>query len=202
MVVSGRIPAWGVVSSLAAPVLLIGGWTLAARLQHDDFDSVSGTISALAAQDADQRWLMTGALLGVGIAHVTTACALRPARRLGRVLLALGGAATIGVALAPLPAGDGGSAAHVAFAAGAFVNLAVWPAFAGHRTQQWPFTPTVAYSVGGVLVAEVAGFFVLLLAQGPGVGFIERVTAGSQALAPLAAVLIGRRQLGRRRNAS
>ena len=35
------VPRWGVLSSVAAPVLLIGGWTLAARLQPGGFDSVT-----------------------------------------------------------------------------------------------------------------------------------------------------------------
>jgi hypothetical protein len=192
VVVADLVPVWGVFSAAAAPVLLVGGWTLAARLQRDGFDSITGTISALAAEDADRRGLMTAALLGVGLAHVTTACALRPAPRAGRVVLALGGAATIGVAAAPLPAGDGGSAAHAASAAVAFVGLAVWPAFSGRPSRAWPFTRTVALAVGGVLLAEVAGFFAVLLADGPRPGLVERVTAGSQALAPLVAVLISR----------
>ena len=171
----------------------MGGWTLAARLQQDGFDSVTGTISALAAEDADRRGVMTAALLGVGLAHVTTACALRPAPRAGRVVLALGGAATIGVAAAPCRPGTAAPAAHAAFAAAAFVGLAAWPAFSGRRSRAWPFTRTVALAAGGVLLAEVAGFFVVLLADGPAVGLVERVTAGSQALAPLAAVLVARR---------
>ena len=42
------VPWWGVISAAAAPVLLIGGWTVAAGLQPR-FDPVSDTISALAA---------------------------------------------------------------------------------------------------------------------------------------------------------
>ena len=49
----------GCVSSAAAPVLLIGGWTVAAGRQRGGFDPVVETISALAAHGADDRWLMT-----------------------------------------------------------------------------------------------------------------------------------------------
>jgi len=61
------------------PVLMIGGWTVAAALQPGSFDQVTGTISALAGYAATDRWVMTLALAGVGICHVVTALALRPA---------------------------------------------------------------------------------------------------------------------------
>ena len=72
-----RVPLWGLVSSLAAPVLLIGGWTVAATVQPVPFDSVVRTISDLAARDTPHRWLMTSALVGVGLSHLATASALR-----------------------------------------------------------------------------------------------------------------------------
>jgi hypothetical protein len=127
------VARWGLASSAIAPVLLIGGWTLADALQHAPFDPVRQTISALAARDADPRWVMTAALIGVGLCHLTTAAAVRPAGLPGRLLLGVGGAATLGVAAAPLPAGGGGSAAHTAFAGTAFLALASWPAFGVRR---------------------------------------------------------------------
>jgi hypothetical protein len=75
--VTERTPWWGLVSSAAAPVLLIGGWTVAAGRQSGGFDPVVETISALAAHGADDRWLMTTALAGLGACHLTTALALR-----------------------------------------------------------------------------------------------------------------------------
>ena len=46
MVVPVRdVPWWGVLSSAAAPVLLAGGWTVAAMLQPGSFDQVRQTIS-------------------------------------------------------------------------------------------------------------------------------------------------------------
>lgn len=51
-----NVPWWGVVSSATAPVLLIGGWTEAARLQPPSFDPVADTVSALAAVGASDRW--------------------------------------------------------------------------------------------------------------------------------------------------
>ena len=57
---------WGLVSSAAAPVLLAGGWTVAAGLQPRSFNAVADTISSLAAEGATDRWVMTAALAGVG----------------------------------------------------------------------------------------------------------------------------------------
>jgi hypothetical protein len=72
---------WALLSSTAAPVLLIGGWTLAATRQPAGFDSTRDTISALAALDARDRWIMTVALAGVGVAHLATFRCPRAVRR-------------------------------------------------------------------------------------------------------------------------
>lgn len=178
---------WGLVSSVAAPVLLIGGWTLAASRQRGGFDPVTETISSLAARGADDRWLMTTALAGLGVCHVTTALALRSAARPGRIILAAGGVATVLVAVFPQPAGDGGSAAHTAAAGAAFGALAVWPLLAGRSSAEGPLRPVVSAAAGGVLLALVGWFFVELVADTDRVGLSERVAAGAQALWPLAA---------------
>jgi hypothetical protein len=41
------VPWWGVLSSAAAPVLLVGGWAVAAGLQPRSIDPVTSTISAV-----------------------------------------------------------------------------------------------------------------------------------------------------------
>jgi hypothetical membrane protein len=192
-----RVPAWAVVSSAAAPVFLIGGWTLAAALQPR-FDSVAQTISALAGHAATHRWVMTTGLAGLGAAHVVTAAGLRPAAPAGRVVLAIGGAATLAVAALPLPATDGRPAHNVAAGIG-FVALAAWPALSWRRGAA-PVTlrPGLAGAAAVVLLATDGWFFGSLgTAQ---VGLAERVAAGAQALWPLAVVLTARRatQRGRR----
>jgi Protein of unknown function (DUF998) len=203
------VRSWGVVSSVAAPVLLIGGWTVAARRQAGGFDSVTGTISDLAARGATDRWVMTAALAGVGLAHLATAAALRPASLPSRCVLAAGGAATVLVAASPLPAGGGGSVAHTASATVAFVSLAVWPAISWrHRAPEAvaavpapvsvhvpvPFRPPVALAASAVLLAGLGWFFAELLQDGDRVGLSERVAAGAQALWPLLAVAGARRK--------
>lgn len=196
---AGRTPWWGVVSSSAAPVLLIGGWTVAAARQESGFDSVTQTISALAALDATDRWVMTSALAGVGIAHITTALALRNAALPGRLVLGGGGVATLMVAALPLPTvlGDGGSTPHAIVAGISFGALAVWPAFAmrgaSNRGAPWGLRHKVALAATAVLLAGV-GWFVSDLGQdGSSVGLSERVAAGAQAIWPLLVVLSSRR---------
>jgi hypothetical protein len=73
---------WGLVSSAAAPVLLVGGWTVAAGLQPGSFNAVAGTISSLAAEGAADRWVMTLALAGTGACYVMTGGVRR--RSMGR----------------------------------------------------------------------------------------------------------------------
>jgi hypothetical membrane protein len=186
---------WGVLSGLLAPLLLVGGWTAAAALRPDTFDAAKRTISELAALGAPHRWLMTGALVGVGMCHGATAAALRAAAVPGRSLLALGGLATVLVAANPLPPGGGSSTAHTASAAAAFGALACWPALAWRRgtrapavLRAWPSLAAAAVLLGAVL------WFAVELSAGTGrVGVAERCAAGLQALWPLAVVLLLRR---------
>ncbi len=196
-----RIAPWAWLPAVAAPVALIGGWTLAAALRPDPFDPVTQTISALAGRGEPNRWVMTTALVVVGVAHVGTAAALRPAAPAGRLVLAAGGLATIAVALLPLPVAvgdlpqagpaesDPASAAHAAAAGVAFVALAVWPALAWRRRAPAPvLTARAGAAAGAVLLGLVAWFAVELSQESPRLGLAERVAAGAQALWPLAVV--------------
>nr|MDQ2958314.1 DUF998 domain-containing protein [Actinomycetota bacterium] len=124
--------SWAVCSAVVAPVALIGGWTVAAARQPAGYSSVRNTISALAATGAHDRWIMTVALALLGCSHAVTAAGLRPARGRGRLLLAAGGLATVGVAIFAQPA-SGSSKAHVLLATIGFGCLALWPALAAVR---------------------------------------------------------------------
>jgi len=190
-----RVPWWGLVSAFAAPVLLIGGWTVAAAIQPVPFDAVVRTISELAARDTPHRLLMTAALVGVGLSHLVTAFALSPVATPGRLLHGLGGLATLAVAAFPLPSGGGSSMAHTTAAAVAFVSLAVWPGFAWMRgaARERPaaavLSPRVCAAATAILLLAVGWFFAELLAGGERVGMAERVAAGAQAVWPLVVVL-------------
>ena len=203
-----RVPWWGLVSSIAAPLLLIGGWTVAAAVQPTHFDAFMRTISELAARDTPQRWLMTVALVGVGLSHLATACALGSAGSAGRVVLGLGGLSTLLVAAFPLPGGGRSSSTHTAVAAVAFLSLAVWPAFASARprvpgrTLAVLLRPQTSAVATCTLLLLLAWFFVEQLVGGQRVGLAERFAAGAQALWPLAVVVSVRRSWPSRVGAS
>jgi hypothetical membrane protein len=184
------LPWWTWCSASAAPVLLIGGWTVAGARQPPGYDPVAQTISALAAVGAGDRWIMTLGLAGVGVCHLLTGLGLRPAAPFGRVVLAGGGVMTIAVAACPLPGDGGSSTAHGIAAAAAFAALAIWPALAWRRRVDpiRMLRRSVALSVSAMLLGLV-GWFVAELASGARVGLAERVAAGAQALWPLVVVL-------------
>ncbi|MHB8184557.1 MAG: DUF998 domain-containing protein [Dermatophilaceae bacterium] len=148
------------------------------------------------------RWLMTSALVGVGLSHVVTAFALRPVAAPGRLVQGLGGLATVLVAVFPLPSGGGSSPAHTAAATVSFVSLALWPAFAWIRPRlpgqafETILGPRVSAAATGTLLLTLAWFFDELLVSGQRVGLAERVAAGTQAVWPLVVVLSVRRAQG------
>jgi hypothetical protein len=195
-----RVRWWAVLSAGLAPVVLVGGWTLAARRQPGGYDAIRDTISALAGHGATDRWLMTAGLAGLGGCHVVTALGLRPAATPGRVLLATGGAATLLVAAFPVPR-TGTSQAHFAAALVAFGALTLWPTLAAVRPPTapalWALRPDVCLAATAVMASLLGWFGVELFGDGSHVGLSERVLAAAQALWPLcvavAAVATARR---------
>jgi hypothetical membrane protein len=167
---------WVLLSSGLAPVLLVGGFVLAARLQPAGYDATRDTISALAGHGATDRWVMTVALVGVGVCHVVTAAGLRPAAAAGRIVLAVGGVATLMVAAFPVPR-TGSSLPHAVAALVAFGALTAWPAAAR--------VPRSSLAATAVLALLLAWFGAELLSDGARVGLSERVLAAAQALWPL-----------------
>jgi len=191
------VPWWGVVSSVASPVVLIGGWTIAAMLQPRPFNQVGGTISALAATGATDRWVMTLVFLAVGACDVVTGAALRPAALAGRLILIAGAIAGMMVALNPEHPGSG-SVSHAVWAGLGLAALAAWPARAWRRGPSVPWGLRPAVCAGAVAVQVVLlAWFVGELVTGAGqVGLAERVVGGTQAIWPLVVVLSCRTALG------
>ena len=185
-----NVPWWGLVSSAAAPVLLVGGWTVAASLQPPAFDPVAGTVSALAAVGAADRWVMTLTFLAVGVCDITTGLALRPAGAAGRLILIAGSAMGMLVAVFPQHAG-GGSLLHALWASIGFAALAVWPAGAWRRGPRapWGLRPAVCAAPGVVLVLLLAWFVAEVVTGAGQAGLAERAVGLAQALWPLTVVL-------------
>lgn len=189
------VPWWAVLSATAAPVLLIGGWTVGAARQPAEFNSVRDTISALAAHGATDRWIMTTGLAGLGVCYLVTAAGLRPAALPGRIMLAIGGLANLAVAAFPQPE-IGSSAAHVRAATVNFLIMAVWPALSWRRDRSAPLALrlSVACAAAAVMLGLVSWFAIELYDEGDYVGLSERVAAGAQALWPLVVVISARRR--------
>lgn len=169
--------------ALIAPVVLVGGWNLAASAQPDDYDSWRDSLSTLAAHGASHRGVMTGALIVLGLAHVLTALLIRLPARGGRVLHAVGGVATVAVALQPLGSETDGIG-HGFAAAVAFVALALWPAF-GIRDDGPPVLHARPMRAAAGVLALLVIWLGVAFALGELVGLAERVTAVAEALWPL-----------------
>jgi hypothetical membrane protein len=184
------VPWWGVVSSAAAPVLMVGGWTVAASLQPR-FDPVADTVSALAAQGAADRWVMTLTFVVVGVCYVLTALALRPAGTAGRLILITGAVAGMLVAANPERVGDAYPWGHIFWASIGLVGVTAWPAGAWRRGSgvPWALRPAVAAAAVAVLLALVMWFGAELITGSGQAGLAERVAGAAQACWPLAVVL-------------
>ena len=181
-----RIPWWTVASAGAAPVVLGGGLVLAQLRQPTGYSAVKDTISALAAQGATDRWVMTSALAGLGTCHVVTALGLRPAHWPGRIVLGTGGVATVLVAAFPQPA-HGNAVAHTIAATVAFASLGAWPALAARHQA----APLLRRGAGTAATAVTYGLLLwfVLEAHGNHRGLAERSAALAEALWPLLVVL-------------
>jgi hypothetical membrane protein len=175
------------VSAALAPVVLIGGWSLAQARQPAGYNSVRDTISALAAVHAHDRWIMTAGLALLGACHLVTAASMTEARTAGRVLLGSGGIATLVVAAARQPA-----TAHAPAAAVAFAALALWPIWSGVPSRRSALT-------AAAVLAALLAWFSLELGDGATLGLSERSVAAAEALWPLTVVaVLTRRAMTRR----
>ena len=184
------VPWWGLASSALAPVLLVGGWTVAARLQSTPFDPVSGTVSELMAVGATDRWVMTTVFLVVGVCYIVTGAALRPARLTGRLILIAGAATGMMVAANPQPA-VGVSVPHTVWAVLGLAGLAAWPAWAWRRGPSVPWglrRSACIVAVSSQLIL-LAWFLAEIFMRAGQMGLAERAIGLDQALWPLAAIL-------------
>lgn len=190
------VPWWGVVSSAAAPVLLVGGWTVAASVQPR-FDPVADTVSSLAAPGAADRWVMTLTFVVVGVCYLVTALALRPAGTAGRLILIMGAVAGMLVAANPERAGDAYPWGHIIWASIGLAGVTAWPAGAWRRGSAvpWSLRPAAAAAAVAVLLALVIWFAAELVTGSGQTGLAERAAGIAQALWPLAVVLSCRRQV-------
>jgi Protein of unknown function (DUF998) len=184
------VPWWGVVSSVAAPVLMVAGWSVAAGLQRS-FDPVADTVSALAAQGAADRWVMTLTFVVVGACYFITGLGLRPARLPGRLMLMAAAVAGVLVAANPEHPGTNLPVPHMIWGAAGCAVLVAWPAGAWRRgpSVPWGLRPAVSAGVVALLLTLLVWFVAELFTGGAQVGLAERIFGTAQALWPLTVVV-------------
>jgi len=193
------VPWWGVVSSAAAPVLMVTGWSVAAGLQPHPVDPVAEPVSVLAAVGATDRWVMSLTFVVVGGCVLVTGLALRPARAAGRLMLMAGAVAGMLVAAVPEHPGTSFPVPHMVCAAAGCVGVVAWPAGAWRRgpSVPWGLRPGVCAGAMAVLLALVAWFGVELITGGGLAGLAERSFGAALALWPLTVVASCRHGAGK-----
>ncbi len=172
-------------SSALAPIILIGGWTIA-ESSWSAYDPMRQTISELAAGDAPTKVFMTAVFVLTGICHIISASGLRNAAMPGRIALGVGGAAIVAVAFAPLPSVAEHSPAHTTIATISFAAMSVWPLLAMRKELTTPWMLSSKGSWFGALFLGALSLIFLAswLTESSYAGFLERMLAGSQAFWP------------------
>ncbi|MGI8760479.1 MAG: DUF998 domain-containing protein [Jatrophihabitantaceae bacterium] len=195
MAAATRVPGWALLSAAASPVLLIGGWLLADAVQPVGYSPMRQTVSVLAGHGGAHRWIMTSALVVVGLLHLVTATGLRCLRPAARIVLVVAGLAALGVAAFPEPA-HGSTVRHVACTAVGAVAIAAWPAFVGRL--QWAGSAVLGVRASVLVTAVFAVLLLWLVAEtrhGDALGLAERLSSSVQICWPFAVALAARRRV-------
>jgi Protein of unknown function (DUF998) len=190
---SQPIPAWAVASACLTPVLLTAAWLIAGSLQPASYSPMRQTVSVLAGRGGTDRWLMTGALFVVGACCLVTAAGVSGVPRSARVLLAIAGVASFGVAACPEPV-HGSTPQHLAWTALGEVAIAIWPAFIAGRGS----SGTALLSVRGCIIMTAVsiallGWLVVEAQGGSALGLAERLSSSVQTSWPMIVILAMRR---------
>jgi Protein of unknown function (DUF998) len=190
-------PAWVLVTAGLSPVLLIGAW-LAAGAVQPAYSPMRDTVSALAGQAGTHPWIVTGALFAVGGCYLATAAGLTGLRIPARILLAVAGLCSIGIAASPEPV-TGSTPQHLAWTALGAATITVWPAFTARRGPGQPLILTAhGAAVVTVLFAGLLGWLLVETRDGTLLGLSERVMSGVQTTWPFfVALAVRQRELAR-----
>ena len=189
----GFVPGWTVVLAGLSPVVVTAGWLVAGAVQPAAYDPVRATVSVMSGYAGTDRWIMTGALLLAGGCQLLTAAGLAGVRRPARIVLAVAGLSSIGIALSPEPV-RGSTPQHVAWTALGAVAIAVWPAFIAWRAPPRP------YLLGRRGCAVVTAVFLVLLGWlvietqgGADLGLAERLSVSTETCWPFVVAVALRR---------
>jgi hypothetical membrane protein len=185
----GLVPGWTVVTAGLAPVLATAGWLVADAVQPASYSPIRKTVSVLAGHAGTDRWIMTGALFLVGACQLLTAAGLTGVGVPARILLAVAGLSSIGIAVSPEPV-RGSTPQHLAWTALGAVALAVWPAFVARRA---PPRPLILSGYGCAAVTAVflvlLGWLIIQTQGGSDLGLAERVFLSTETCWPFIVAL-------------
>jgi len=186
----GLVPGWTVVSAGLSPVLVTVGWLVADAVQPAAYSPIRKTVSVMAGHAGTDRWIMTGALFLVGGCQLVTAAGLAGVRVPARILLAVAGLSSIGIAASPEPV-VGSTPQHLAWTALGAVAFAVWPAFVVQRARPRPLI------LGRYCCAAVTAVFLVLLGWlvietqgGSDLGLAERLSVSTETCWPFVVAVI------------
>ena len=169
---------------------------IAGSVQPASYSPVRQTVSVLAGYAGTDRWIMTTALFLVGGCDLVTAAGLTGVRARARILLAIAGLASIGIAASPEPV-HGSSPGHLAWTVLGAAAITLWPAFAARSLLAGPGGPAVlrvcaAAAVTAVLIA-LLGWLLFETQGGDMLGLAERLTTTAQTSWPFIVALALRR---------
>jgi hypothetical protein len=184
-----RLPA--VVSSVTAFVVFVGSMVIAQALLPT-FNTVTQTISELAADDAPTHVFMTVAFAVSGTCHLVTAYFTPGVGAPGRIALAIAGVTSWGVAYFSLPTAAATSQPHRVAAIAGFVIFTFWLLLGMRRSAEFPsiLRPRLVTPISIVLSIVSLVFLYCWTMPGFGpIGFVERACAITQAVVPVAVVL-------------
>lgn len=165
------------IAAVIGPIQNVAGWLISGSL-WEGYDPLTKTISDLAADDSPVKWVQTGFfLLGTTLTFLVAIYA-RAIANPGRVVIALAGAASLGLTVFATPSQEGYSIPHRIFASMAFLFFSIWPLFGMHRSgnYHWTLRPVGAISATTVIGLTTVWFLLTWLEPGqPLVGVSERV---------------------------
>jgi hypothetical membrane protein len=194
----GLVPGWAVVSAGLSPVVVTAGWLIAGAVQPASYSPVRMTVSVLAGHAGTDRWIMTGALVLVGVCQLVTAAGLAAAGVPARAVLAVAGVASIGIAACPEPARGPAPAQHLAWTALGAAAIAVWPAFVARRGRPRPLILTgYGCAVVTAVFLAVLGWLIIQTQGGSDVGLAERLTVSTETCWPFVVAVALRHTTGR-----
>lgn len=183
-----RVPWWVIVCTGLSPIVLTTAWLVAQTQQPRSYSPMHDTVSLLASRTANDPWIMTLALVLLGVCYLGAAAGLTVLRRTARIALAVAGFASFGIALFREPA-SGPTLQHLAFTTLGAAIIAVWPLMTVRRGAGPGVValPTAVITTAAFLA--LAGWLLVEARAGHVVGLAERLDSSIQVCWPFVVAL-------------